>query len=88
MKIKSDQLYLKPDEAKFIAMAVLSEIETLQDMATDQRINWNPAARKNLKDMIAAGTTLKIKLQKLNFDMKELPPYLEGDQDDFVTKES
>jgi hypothetical protein len=88
MNIKGEQLYLKPDEAKFIAMAIVSLIEQLQETSKNPDINWNPEARKDLKDMLAAGNTLKIKLQKLGFDMSDLPPYLEGDKDDFLTKES
>ena len=88
MNIKGEHLYLKPDEAKFISMAVLSMIEQLEDTSKNQLINWNPEARKDLKDMVGAGNSLKIKLQKLGFDMRELPPYLEGDENDFLTKHS
>lgn len=82
------ELYLKPDEAKFISMAVLSMIETLEETSKDQHTNWNPETRKQLKEMTTAGVSLKIKLQKLGFDMRELPPYLEGDEKDFLTKQS
>ena len=88
MNIKGEQLYLKPDEAKFISMAVVAIVEQLQDSAKNQLINWNPETRRDLKDMVAAGTSLKIKLQKLGFDMRELPPYLDGDENDFLTKQS
>lgn len=88
MNIKGEQLYLKPDEAKFISMAVISMIEQLQSTSKNERINWNPEARKNLKDMLSAGASLRIKLLKLGFDMSELPPYLDGDEDEFLTKQS
>ena len=88
MNIKGEQLYLKPDEAKFISMAVISMIEQLENTSRNQLINWNIEARKDLKDMIAAGTTLRIKLQRLGFDMRELPPYLDGDENEFLTKQS
>lgn len=88
MSNESKQLYLKPEEAKFISMAVLAMLEDLAATSKNQLINWNPEARKDLKDMVAAGTALKIKLERLGFDMRQLPPYLEGDENDFLTKES
>lgn len=88
MNPKGEQLYLKPNEVKFISMAVLSMLEQLQDSAKNQLLNWNPETRKDLKDMIEIGSNLKIKLKKLGFDMRELPPYLDGDEDEFLTKQS
>lgn len=88
MDIKGQQLYLKPDESAFISMAVLSLIEQLQDTSKDERINWNPKSRKDLKEMLSAGTSLHIKMEKLGFDMRQLPPFIEGDENDFLTKQS
>jgi hypothetical protein len=88
MNRESKQLFLKPDEVKFIAMAVLSMIEQLQDTSKNPLINWNPESRKDLKDMITAGTSLRIKMEKLGFDMRDLPPYLDGDENEFLTKQS
>ncbi len=88
MNIKGEQLYLKPDEVKFISMAVLSLLDQIETTAKNEKINWNPEARKYHKEMIAAGTALKIKMQRLGFDMRDLPPYLDGDENEFLTKES
>ncbi len=86
--MKAEQLYLKPDEGKFLSMAVVRMISDLQETSKNERINWTPEARKDLKDMVDAGTSLKIKLLKLGFDMRELPPYMDGDEDEFLTKQS
>ena len=88
MNPKGEQLYLKPNEAKFISMAVLRMLDELQDVSKNQLINWNPEARKDLKDMIESGNDLKVKMKKIGFDMRDLPPYLEGDENEFLTKES
>jgi len=88
MNIKGEQLYLKPNEAKFISMAVVAMIDELQSTSKNQNINWNPESRKDFKDMLAAGNSLRIKLQKLGFDVRDLPPYFEGDEKDFLTKQS
>jgi hypothetical protein len=82
------ELYLKPDEAKFLSMAVVALIEELNSTSKNVNLNWNPETRKDLKDMIAAGSSLKVKLNKLGFDMRELPPYIDGEEKDYLTKES
>lgn len=84
----TNQLFLKPEEGKFLGMAVVNTIETLRETSQNQQLNWNPETRKDFKNMLAAGESLRIKLRKLGFDMRDLPPYLEGDENDFLTKES
>lgn len=81
-------LYLKPEEGKFLSMAVVSLIEQVRESNKNQRINWNPEAIKMFKEMTKAGASLKIKLEKLGFEMSELPPFIDGDEKEFLTKES
>lgn len=38
--------------------------------------------------MLAAGNALRIKLVKLGVDMRQLPPYIDGEESDYLTKES
>jgi hypothetical protein len=82
------QLYLKPDEAKFLGMSVVTMLENLMDSAIDPELNWTPETRKLLKEMIHAGTNLKIKLSGQGFDMRPLPPFENGDETEFLTKQS
>lgn len=82
------QLFLKPDEQKFIALAVVNMLDQLEESSKNQFINWNPDARGYLKDMLSAGNGLKIKLGRLGFDMRDLPPFIDGDEEDFLTKQS
>jgi hypothetical protein len=88
MNVQSKNLYLKPEEAGFNAMAVMSMLEILEAKSKDVRINWTPEARRLQKEMIAAGTSLKLKMKNLGFDMRPLPPFLDGDEHEFLTKES
>lgn len=82
------QLYLKHDEAKFLAMAVLSQIELLEDNSKNQLINWTPESRRDLKEMITAGKSLRVKMKSIGIDMIDLPEYFDGDEDEFLTKQS
>jgi hypothetical protein len=86
--MSANQLFLKHNEGKFLSMSVIAMIEQLTDVSTNAAINWNPEARKELREMREAGESLRIKLQKLGFDMRELPPYIDGEEKDYLTKES
>lgn len=88
MPLESKQLFLKPEEQKFIGMSVVSVLDQLESTARNQRIPWNPESRKTIKDMIDAGKGLKIKLAKLGFDMRPLPDLEPGEENDYLTKES
>lgn len=86
--MEGKQLFLKPNEAKFIALSVVSLLDQLKESARNPEIPFNPEARKDLKQMIEAGTSLQIKLKKLGFNVDDLPPYMDGDETEFLTKES
>jgi hypothetical protein len=86
--MNGQQLFLKPEEAKFLSMAVISMFEQLKEVAGNPQMNWEPSARKDLKDMMAAGNSLRLKLGKLGFDVRDLPPFEEGDWNTFFTKPS
>lgn len=84
----TNQLFLKPDEGKFLSMAVVAMIEQLTETSQNQNINWNPETRKDIKDMLAAGRALRIKMNKLGLDTRDLPPYIDGEEEAFLTKPS
>jgi hypothetical protein len=86
--MNNGQLYLKPDEGRFLAMSVVATIEQLRETASNEKMNWNSETRKDLKDMLEAGNSLRIKLTKLGFDMRDIPEYLDGDENEFLTKQS
>lgn len=86
--MEGKNLYLKPDEAKFLAMAVLATLEDIIDTSKNVQLNFTPEVRKDLKEMIAAGTALRIKMNKLGFDMRDLPKVEPGEEKDYLTKES
>ncbi|HUS02937.1 MAG TPA: hypothetical protein VMY77_14465 [Chitinophagaceae bacterium] len=83
-----NQLFLKPDEGKFLSLCVVSMLEHIRGSLKDEKLNWTPASRKDMKDIIAAGDSLRIKLKKLGFDMRDLPGLEPGEEKDYFTKES
>lgn len=74
----TNQLFLKPNEGKFLALATVALIEQLNKSSQNVLINWNPETRKNMREIIEAGKSLSIKLRKLGFDMSGLPPFIEA----------
>lgn len=86
--MEGKQVYLKPEEQEFLSMAVLRTLEELHDMEQNPTIPWTPEARKLMKDMTAAGKALKVKLEKLGFDMTMPPEFKTGDEQEFFTKQS
>lgn len=88
MNNTGSNLYIKPDETKFLSMSVVSMIEQLEASAKDERLNWNVQSRKDLRDMIDAGKRLKIKMERIGIAMPPIPPYIDGEEKDYLTKES
>jgi len=81
-------LYLKLEEAKFLSLAVVTLITEIEAGSKNATINWNPESRKRFKEMLAAGAGLRIKLRNLGFDMDDLPDVKDGEESDYLTKES
>ena len=86
--MNTNQLYLKPDEGKFLGMAVVDLLDELERITQNQEIPWNPESRKIFKEMLEAGKALKVKLAKLGFDMRPLLDREPGEENDYLTKES
>lgn len=84
----TNNLFLKPDEGKFLALAVIGTLDQLKESMKKPLMNWTPETRKQLKEMVDAGTSLSIKLQRLGFNMSDLPPFMDGDENEFLTKQS
>lgn len=85
---KLPQAALTYDEAKFAVMAMSQTLENLEGTLKNQKIPWTPDSRKVIKDMIAAGTSARVKICSLtgiNPDMPDLEP---GEEDDYITKPS
>lgn len=79
-----------PAEVKIIILGLQTTIEDLEAVSKDIRHPFTPESRKDMKDMLAAGYSAKKKLEDVvnkgvAFVLEE---YKEGDEKDFLTKQS
>lgn len=86
--MNTQNVFLKPNEGKVLALALLDFIDCTKTTSQNPNINWTPQSRKDIKDMLEAAESLRIKLRKLGFKMDDLEPYKPGDEIEFLTKES
>ena len=86
--MKGTNLFLNTEESKFLALSIIGTLDLLKTNQQNVKIPFNPQSRKDLKDMISAGTSLKIKMEKLGFDMSDLPDLYPGEENEYLTKES
>jgi hypothetical protein len=86
--MNTSNVFLKPNEGKVLALALLGFIDLIKETSTDPLINWTPEARKDHREILEAAESLRIKLRKLGFKMDDLEPYKPGDEIEFLTKES
>jgi hypothetical protein len=82
---KPPTIFLKPNEAKAVQMALGNMLETLQ--ANDLQ-PWDPKARKDIAEMKEACRGAAAKIEKITGFSATLPPYIDGEEKDFFTKPS
>lgn len=79
-----------PNELKMIIQGITICIEDLDAVRNDPKYPFTPESRKDMKDMWEAATSAKKKLEGVvNKGIAfKLDKYNEGDEKDFLTKES
>ena len=82
---KPPMIYLKEQEYAVIQMALAGVLEDLKKMEEQP---WDPTARKYHRDMTEAAKSAALKIEKVTGIKAELPPYFDGDENQFFTKES
>lgn len=71
-----------------IQMALQTTIEDLQATSKDPKIPFTPEARKDMKDMLSTALSAAQKMEKATGHALRLDPYQEGDEQEFLTKQS
>jgi hypothetical protein len=83
--MKPEKIYFNPDEVEVIAMGLAI---IMQDYEATKQLPWDPVARKTQAETIASARSAAAKLEKFAGIKCDLPPYDEGDENKFFTKES
>lgn len=88
--MKIEKIYFNPDEVKAIALGLGRCIDDINAMKQGENANipFTPEARKFMKDISAACLSAAAKIEKFTGYKCELPPYIDGDEDEFLTKQS
>jgi hypothetical protein len=79
---------LNPDEVTMIQMALATLIEDMEAVSKDVTIPFTPEARIYNKQILKAAKSALGKIQQASGHEVKLDPFVEGDQDEFLTKQS
>lgn len=83
--MKAERIYFNPQEVLAISMG-LGLI--MDDFNANKLQPWTPETRKTQAQILAAVKSAAAKLEKFTGIKCELPPYEEGDENEFLTKQS
>lgn len=88
--MKSEKIYFNPNEVAAIGLGLARVIEDINAMKEGEWENtpWTPEARQIQKDILAACQSAANKIERFTGYKCDLPPYVEGDENEFLTKES
>lgn len=79
---------LSPNEVAITQMALSGLIEDLTAVSTNPEYPFTPEARKDQKSMLDAAKSAHAKLAATSGLEVKLDPYMEGDEEEFLTKQS
>ncbi len=79
---------LNKAEASVIQMALSMMIEDLEAVGSNQNFPFTPEARKDQKEILSCAKSALQKIAKAQGELIQLDPYQEGDEKEFLTKQS
>lgn len=79
---------LNPKEVAVIQMALGVQIEDLESAIKDQSLPFLPEVRKDMKDILLNSRSALTKVELVSGHNLKLDPYKEGDELEFLTKQS
>jgi hypothetical protein len=79
---------LTPQEVTVTQMALSGMIEDLEAVGKDPKLPFTPEARKHQKEILEAARSAHLKFAAASGMVIQLDPYKEGDEKEFLTKES
>lgn len=81
-------LILTPDEVTIILVALSGTIEDLTETSTNVKLPLNPEARTACREMLTAAKSAQKKLETTIGHEIRLDAFVDGDEKEFLTKES
>lgn len=84
-KPTGSNIYFNPKEMLALSMGVALILDDIEETKLKP---WNPEARKLVAEIKEAAEGCKRKIERFGNVKCELPPYHDGDEDEFTTKES
>lgn len=79
---------LSPDEVAVIQMSLVGMIEDIEEGSKNQNFPFTPKARKDMRDILKTAKSALAKIILASGKAVRLDPYKEGDEKDFLTKQS
>lgn len=83
-----DQYKLNPHEVMAIGLGLSRILDDFESIKNDATIPWTPESRKIQKEIFAAATSAAKKIEAITGFECKLDAYVEGDENEFLTKES
>lgn len=81
-------LQLTPQEVTITQIALSGLVEDLTAVSTNPSYPFTPQARIEQKEMLDCAKSALAKIATVSGELVQLDPYKEGDEDEFLTKES
>lgn len=82
---KPPMIYLTKEEYKAVQLGLA---HILEDFKQTGLLPWNAESRKDMKDIMTATNSAAAKIEKITGIKAILPPYIDGEEKDYFTKES
>jgi hypothetical protein len=79
---------LTPNEIAITGMALAALIEDLEITSKDATLPFTPDARKDMSEMLSTAKSAQAKFELATGHEVRLDPFVEGDEKEFLTKES
>lgn len=79
---------LTPDEVAVVQMALGAMIEDLEAARMNPNYPFTPETRKDMKDILSNSKSALAKIAVASGKLLKLDPYKDGDELDFITKQS
>lgn len=79
---------LLPNEILMIQMALSATIEDIEISSKDPKLPFTPEARKDMRDMLSTAKSAHQKITVAIGREIRLDPYVDGDEKEFLTKQS